>query len=204
MIEVEKKFAWSKEAETSILRDAVFVKAKQFTDTYFDTAEFSLTSKDIWLRKRDTRWEIKIPLHDLHRTDRTSTHYRELESEEEIRSFLKLVPNGTFDEDLARAGYVPCCEITTSRRSYQSGLFKIDFDEASAADGFAYRLFEIELGVEDPAEMASATERIHAFAQAHGLGMGMVHGKILAYLKQKQPKQFAALIASGVAEDFHQ
>ena len=33
-----------------------------FTDTYYDTPSCALTARDVWLRKRDDTWELKIPI----------------------------------------------------------------------------------------------------------------------------------------------
>ena len=61
MIEVEKKFILTTEQEKSLIEGADFLGEKKFTDIYYDDEDFSLTKKDLWLRNREGRFELKIP-----------------------------------------------------------------------------------------------------------------------------------------------
>ncbi len=199
MIEVERKFPRTETTEAWIKQSAKKIKEKTFTDAYYDTPAFELTTHDFWLRKRGDRWELKVPLHAHDRSEKGSTVYNELETEEEIAKELHMPEAPSFEESVQLAGYVPCCVLVTHRETYEHGSFKIDVDHVTAEDGFDYGLFEIELGVETEAETKMAEEQIKAFAEEHGIPTGYVRGKILEYLKQKKPNHFAALVASGVA-----
>ncbi|MDO8584343.1 MAG: CYTH domain-containing protein, partial [bacterium] len=167
MIEIERKFRWTPEAEAALLVGAEFLKERTFTDEYFDTAKFDLSTKDIWMRKRDDVWELKIPVHDLARKNVMSTQYEERDTEEGIREFLQLPATGTFGQDLEDAGYVSCGLITTHRRSYRKDGFVIVFDDVTAEGGYVYRLLEIELMTDGVS--AEAEEAINQFGRAHGL-----------------------------------
>lgn len=46
---------------SSPLYSTVCVGQRQFHDQYFDTPQFELTLRDIWLRKRKGCWELKCP-----------------------------------------------------------------------------------------------------------------------------------------------
>ncbi|KAG2389126.1 hypothetical protein C9374_014526 [Naegleria lovaniensis] len=71
MIEIEKKFHFSRNWLTDeekvhhplseLLEKSQFLKKQTFVDVYYDTAEYSLTCLDIWLRKRETQFECKVP-----------------------------------------------------------------------------------------------------------------------------------------------
>lgn len=58
-IEVEVKFPFTKAEEDKIQAISKLISIKRFTDHYFDNNSYTLTSKDIWLRQRDDKWECK-------------------------------------------------------------------------------------------------------------------------------------------------
>jgi hypothetical protein len=66
-IEVEVKFPFSKAEEDKIQAVSKLISIKRFTDHYFDNNAYALTSKDIWLRLRDGRWECKTSTLDFKR-----------------------------------------------------------------------------------------------------------------------------------------
>ena len=55
-------------------------------DTYYDTDDLSLGHSNRWLRSRNGRFELKVPL--AAEISELFNEYRELETEEEIRSAL--------------------------------------------------------------------------------------------------------------------
>ena len=87
MIEIEKKFHFTPEQEAKIIASATFLGEKIQTDTYYDTLDFVLTCKDIWLRNRNGRFEIKTPLHVLG-NKMALTQYRKIETDEETCEVL--------------------------------------------------------------------------------------------------------------------
>ena len=62
MIEIEKKFILTPEQEQALIKGADFIEEKEFTDIYYDDKILSLTTKDIWLRERAGKFELKVPL----------------------------------------------------------------------------------------------------------------------------------------------
>ncbi|RJQ30190.1 CYTH domain-containing protein [Candidatus Parcubacteria bacterium] len=122
MIEVEKKFILNEQDKERLRKDAEFLNERVFTDIYYDTEIFSLTSKDKWLRSRDGRFELKLPLHEG--VERLADQYDELEDKEKIREALNLPSNGNLADDLAKAGYFPFCVCKTTRRKYKKEPFR--------------------------------------------------------------------------------
>ena len=65
-IEVERKYSAGDGVEAIARRVADLggseIGSVAFTDTYYDTPECALTANDVWLRRRDDRWEIKVPI----------------------------------------------------------------------------------------------------------------------------------------------
>ena len=196
MIEVEKKFILFDTDIERLTRGAEFLGEKKMTDAYCDTKDFSLSCKDTWLRSRDSRWELKLPL----RTD-TGWHdqYRELETEDEIAKELKLSAEGGLEEELKKAGYETFVTLVTTRKKYKKGDFTIDLDEVD----FGYKIEEIELLVNDESEMLKATEKIASFAKEMGLALAPVRGKVIEYLNRNGPEHYQALIDAGVIRGYY-
>lgn len=195
MIEVEKKFHLREDDIERLTTDAEFLHERVFTDTYYDTADLSLGLRDQWLRSRDGRFELKLPVH--HGTERMADQYHELDDETSIRAALHLPPTDSFARDLAHNGYLPFCVCTTRRHSYHKEEFTIDLDEVSYGD-FTYMLGEIELMVKQPADANAAIEKITAFAEEHSFPLLPVRGKVVEYLRKKRPEHYRTLVNAGV------
>jgi len=86
MIEVEKKFRLTDTQRESLIKDAEFVSEKTFTDTYYDTADYQLTTKDVWLRQRGENFELKVAVHFGY--DRPADQYDEITDVQAIREIL--------------------------------------------------------------------------------------------------------------------
>ncbi len=196
MIEVEKKFELDEDSQAKLLAGTSFVSEKTFTDTYFDTKDFSLTTKDIWLRDRGGRFELKIPLNDAW-DKRVSDQYRELETNAEIAEFLGFPRDTAIEEILRVSGYMPFASITTTRRKYQKDKFIIDIDVLD----FGYQIAEIELMVERESDIPMAVGEIIAFASLYGLRLGYVRGKVIEYIRRNNLEHLRALVAAGVAPE---
>ena len=199
MIEVEKKFILNEQDKERLTKNAEFLNERVFTDIYYDTEFFSLTSYDKWLRSREGRFELKLPLHEG--ADRLADQYDELEDEQKIREALNLPLNGSFADDLTKAGYVPFCICKTTRRKYKKGLFIIDLDIVDFQD-FTYNIGEIELMVNEKSEIESAVEKIIDFAKMQNLTIAPVRGKVIEYLRRARPSHYQVLVQSGVVKDF--
>lgn len=196
MYEVEKKFILKDDDESKLIEGAKFLGEKKFTDTYYDTDDYGLTTKDIWLRERDERFELKVPFNNsLH--ERVSDQYQELETDAEIAKYLKLPTDRSLRSSLADNGYQIFCTVTTTRRKYKKDGFVIDLDIVD----FGYEIAEIEYMVDDISKMNEATEKIIQFAKGLGLTDGPVmRGKVAEYLRIKSPDHFNALVDAKVVQ----
>lgn len=197
MIEVEKKFLFDETAKNRLLDGAEFIKEKTFTDIYFDTTDYNLTSQDKWLRTRDGKFELKIALVF---GERLADQYDELEDEEEIKKALGFELDQDLGESLVKAGYAPFCTCITTRRKYKKGEFVIDLDSVDLGD-FTYELGEIEVMVNDKPEVDAAISRILEFAKENGLKIVPVRGKVVEYLRRAKQDHYRALIDAGVFKE---
>ena len=199
MIEVEKKFILNEQDKERLTKEAQFLNERVFTDIYYDTEIFSLTTNDKWLRSREGRFELKLPLHEG--VDRLADQYDELEDEQKIREALNLPPKGKLADDLAKAGYSPFCTCKTTRRKYKKESFIIDLDVVDFQD-FTYNIGEIELMVNEKSEIGSAIEKIMDFTKSQNLTIAPVRGKVIEYLKRAKPNHYQVLVQTGVVKVF--
>ena len=199
MIEVEKKFIISDQDKERLTRDARFLNERAFTDIYYDNETFSLTSNDKWLRRRDSRFELKLPLHEG--AERLADQYDELEDEQKIKEALNLTLQESLADDLVKIGYTPFCTCKTTRRKYKKGSFTIDLDVVDFKD-FTYYIGEVELMVKKKSEIEGAIGKIITFAKEQGLTIASVRGKIIEYLKRVKPNHYQALVRTGVVKDY--
>lgn len=185
MIEVEKKFTLSRENLEKLIAGADFVHEKTIHDQYFDNSKYELGLKDHWLRNRDGRWELKIPVEG---------QYQEIEDELEIIKYLKWDTSKGLEDLLAEHGYGIFVDVKTKRKEYKKAGFTIDIDSAD----FGYEIAEIELMVGSPDEVAGAMQRILDFAASLGIVQGVVRGKLSEYLKRFSPEHHQILLKAGV------
>lgn len=193
--EVEKKFVLNKGQKEKLLEGAEFLSEKKFTDTYFDNDEFSLGLSDMWLRKRDQQFNLKIPMRE--KKEELINKYHEVEGELAIREIFAIPIVSDFEKDLESFGHKPFCVFQTTRRKYVKEGFIIDLDEADFGD-WHYELAEIELLVESKEKMKEAEEKIYEFAERHNLEIKHVNGKLLEFIRRKIPKFYAELVRREV------
>ena len=81
-IEVERKFVCP-----DMLSDRVrthggeLLGEVEFTDSYWDTEDCILTRRDMWLRRRDGAWELKLPVEeDARRSGGERSVFHEIET----------------------------------------------------------------------------------------------------------------------------
>lgn len=194
MIEIEKNFDLRPGDKERLIAGAKFLKKRTFTDVYYDNDAYDLTGRDFWLRTREGRFELKVPLNTKNIGDRKTDRYRELETDAEIAAALELHTVLKLADALAVAGYQPFATITTTRETYEKGDFRLDFDEMD----FGFTTFEAELMVNDSHDIAGAERRILEFAKEHGIAGTEGHGKVIEYIARNRPEHFAALAARGV------
>ncbi len=189
MIEVEKKFILTSEQSARLIADATLVGKKEITDVYYDNATYDLTRGDKWLRKRNSRFELKLPIGD---NDSGVFIYNELENDAEICRTLGLDDSSPLEAVLKKAGYNPFCVCKTTRTKYTLGEFNLDLDKAEF-DDFEYEVAEIELMAESEEYTKAAERKIEKIAASYGLSNEGVRGKIVAYIARKRPQHFEAL-----------
>jgi adenylate cyclase class IV len=80
MIEVEKKLNPSFETAERIKNDAAFIGSKTMNDVLYDYPDLSLIKNDIWLRKRNGKFDLKMSK-DKDRKNRFLDIYDEIEHE---------------------------------------------------------------------------------------------------------------------------
>ncbi len=193
MIEIEKNFDLRPGDKKHLIENAELIKRRTFTDTYYDTNDFCLTTKDYWLRQRDGRWELKIPINGTV-ANRATDQYRELESENEIASALELPGQAPLKKELRDIGCAPFATIMTTRESYQKDEFHLDFDEMD----FGFTTFEVELMIENEMEIPVAEEKIMSFAEEYGIAATPGAGKVIEFLHRKSMPHYNALLQAGV------
>jgi predicted adenylyl cyclase CyaB len=197
MIEVEKKFAPTKVQLTKLLMSAKFISEIVFKDVYFDTKDFSLILNDKWLRLRDDKLELKLPLGEIGHTHKSLDLYDEITNEIEIRKILNLQKNINIEKALEIAGYKAVASFVTIRKKYQKESFNIDVDEID----FGYNLIEIETLIKNKSGMKAAGKKILKFAKVNGLTVTYVRGKFVEYIFRKNKKLYLAMKNVGFFPD---
>ncbi|XP_029954944.1 thiamine-triphosphatase-like isoform X1 [Salarias fasciatus] len=211
-VEVERKFLCNADTLKTLEEiGAVCVGQRQFHDEYFDTAEFHLTLRDMWLRKRKGCWELKCPTAKLdgseeQRDAALCTRYKEITDLPEIHLRVREAVGDEDtetcppleDESWLRRWKLACfAEFTTVRRSFtlQEEGVQVDLDQAD----FGYHVGEIEVLVPEGGDVQRAMEKISRTAQQLGLsGDKRIEGKMTVYLKTNRPEHYARLLKEHI------
>ncbi len=199
MIEIEKKFSLTELQKKALIKDAVFLGEKKFTDVYYDTPDLKLSLQDIWFRARDGKWQLKIPIRTGGK--RVFDQYRELEDEKEILEALKITGSGSFLSLLEKNKYEILLTFKTARQKYQKGDFILDFDVADFGDS-TYEIGEVELLVLSDTKMEEATQRITDLAKEFQLEITLVKGKGHEYFRRYKPEVCQKLVDAGIFKSF--
>jgi len=187
MIEIEKKFIPEEGDIERITKGAEFISETVNDDTYYDK-DFSLTKKDIYVRRRNGAFEMKVGIRRRGFEGIIST-YEEVNNENAIREKLGVIgatKKGNLKEDLEASGYSPFGAWKTTRRKYKKGEFTIDVDSVD----YGYEVIEIELLVESPDDMDKATNKILDFAKESGLTKSPKTGKVSQFLIRNYPEEY--------------
>ena len=196
MIEIEKNFDLHPGDKERLIEGAKFLNNKTFTDVYYDTEDFRLTAKDYWLRQRDGKWELKVPLNGT-AANRETDQYRELEDQKEIARELELPGNAPFQKEIQNIGARPFATIVTNRKRYQKGDFHLDFDEMD----FGFSTFEAELMIENEKDIPAAEQKIMDFAREYGIASTPGAGKVIVFIERNNLAHYNALLKSGVVRE---
>jgi uncharacterized protein YjbK len=199
-IEIEKKFLLTPDQQATLLKDATDLGHKRVEDIYFDTKDYSLSLRDLWLRRRDGVYELKAPASVGSGSLAGTNRYHELTDDSEIAKALGIEISDCLERSLTDFDIHPFVTCYTDRASYEKQGFHIDIDQATYRDSsFSYSVAEIELLVETEGEANEADDRIMAFAADHNLTSDtVIHGKIGAFLEAERPKHFKTLMDAGI------
>lgn len=200
MIEIEKKFLLTDSQQKQLLDGAKGLGNKRVEDSYLDTDDYQLTTKDYWFRLRDGVYELKAPLKSGSGSYAATNRYHEITDQQEIAKELSLPAATDFSLALSKAGIKSFITCFTDRTSYEKGGFHIDVDAVSYLDSdFEYAIAEIELIIENEDEADEAEQKIIDFAKGFGLTVDQVIlGKVGAYLKTEKPDHYQALVDADV------
>ncbi len=172
MIEVEKKCLATASFLDFLNKHAEKLGERVCEDIYFDFADLRLTTNDIWLRKRNGRYELKFPMAV---EGKKSDVYEEIEDEARILTKLDLK---NFDS------LTQLVTLVTRRQKFQIDDFHIDIDAiTSPKTDFSYNMMEVELMVESAEQYEIAQRRILEFMREHSLKEQVVNGKIVEYFR---------------------
>lgn len=200
MIEIEKKFLLSDIQQQELLSGARKLGNKMVEDSYLDTDDFRLTTHDLWFRKRDGSYELKVPLKSTSDSNVATNRYHELTDIHEIASELGLNASQDFEAALLQAGIKKYMTCFTNRTSYEKRGFHLDIDTVTYLDStFEYALAEIELLIDSESDADNAEHRIIEFAKEFNLVVDrVILGKVAAYLQAKRPEHYKALVAAAI------
>ena len=196
--------------------------AVAFSDEYYDTADLTLTTRDVWLRRRDGAWELKVPHEGVRRASGgETTAFREIEDEAAIAAELAEMgvafPEGVeafAAFDTTREKYRGRGKIfvgfPSRRRRRRSDAGKIIFASSSFgrryvlgavgvdvdAASYGHAVMELEV-MTDGSKTAVADARRLIAAAAADLGCGALPadagGKLETYLKRFCPAHAKAV-----------
>lgn len=197
MIEVEKKLKITPEQEKNLIAGAEFSEEQKLLNSYYDNKEYFLTKKDLWLRDRNGRFEMKTPIAANH-----TGQYEELENDDEIKKAINFPEKTDLRQELEKRGYSPFYSCLTIRRKYKKEGFTIDLDLTYFDEKTTYEIAEIELLVNKKEEAAEAIVKIKNFAAQNGIPYDRARGKIIEFLKRYRPEHYEALIAAGIIGNF--
>nr|XP_046226922.1 thiamine-triphosphatase isoform X2 [Scatophagus argus]XP_046226923.1 thiamine-triphosphatase isoform X2 [Scatophagus argus] len=217
-VEVERKFLCNADTLKTLEEIGVCIGQCQFHDRYFDTPEFSLTLKDMWLRQRKGCWELKCPTAVEGPEETTGeqseaaalcTRYKEITNLPEIQQRVREVIKDVCEDGetsfsqkdgqawLSEMNLVCFAEFTTVRRTFsleEDGV-RIDLDQAD----FGYHVGEIEVLLPEGGDVQLALEKIERTARKLGLtGDKRVQGKMNIYLQRNHPEHYAKLLRERV------
>jgi adenylate cyclase class IV len=186
MIEVEKKLAPSMESIARIKADAIFISSEMMNDVLFDYADFSLIRNDVWLRRRNDKFDLKISK-NMNIPHRFLDVYDEIEGEFEICKTLGIKSIGGED-------FIEVANLVTKREKYKLANISIDFDfTTSALDDFAYSIMEVELLVKHESDVPAASGKIAHFIDTYAIIDRPAVAKIIQYFREKKRHIFDLL-----------
>ncbi len=199
MIEVEIKVHVTEEQKEKLLSGATLVAEKTFTDIYYDSSDFSLTTKGMWLRQRDKLFELKTPATKTGGFNiNKNIPMNEFTDPDSIAKLLSLHEcyKNSFTSALKKSGYEQLYKFTNTRQTHKKDNFIIDFDHADFGD-LTYNLCEIETTVKNKNQTQEALDNLYTFIKQFGISSQKAEGKLGYYIKRKNPRHYQALKQAG-------
>jgi adenylate cyclase class IV len=181
MIEVEKKCLATPQFLDCLQHNAIHLGERVLEDIYFNFEDLKLVQNDIWLRQRNGKYELKIPMSDHIKSD----VYEEIEDETQI---LKRLNIKNFDNLMNLA------TLISHRQKFHIDNFHIDIDEiTSPGIDFHYNIMEVELMIESTEQYEEAQDKILKFMNGHGLKNEVMNGKIFEFFRLQRRDVFDLL-----------
>ena len=154
-------------------------------DVYFDTNDFQLLKKDVWLRKRGDDYELKIaPYNEAHTTEtKGMTHYQEVAGIINVTNELsKIIKTRIEDLDML-------VNVSAKRQNWELEDFKIVIDEI-VDDGWT--VGEVELMAGDNDNVVIIKQRIEELTKKLNFEH-QPYGKVRHCLKTQNEKAYDTL-----------
>lgn len=178
MIEIERQYEPTVEQYNSILENAEFLGEVKNYDTYYDYPDFKLFKKNIKLRNRNGKFELKIKI--------SESAENEIEHNEEIKNFLGI---NTDLDVFIKQELVVFLQYVTTRQKYKKDGFSIDIDETD----FGMKSCDVEIMVDTKELAEEAEEKLNHFAQKYNLVSKKSLSKRATYLKLFKPEVYNEL-----------
>lgn len=204
MIEVEAKCILTPTSKAALLHDAVLQNEKEFVVEFWDNDSWDLGLKNVTLKKKNGKFELKVPTTANDPTSFTAS-MDELTSDESIYQALQLKQVQDLESDLRAQGYSPRANIHTVRTTYHKEGFIIDLDATTLPilkdnSNVQYEIAEIELQVNTKDEVHVAHEKISEFAQRNGITISNSRGKYLQFIYLNYPDHYQNIVKIGVID----
>ncbi|XP_006835486.1 PREDICTED: thiamine-triphosphatase [Chrysochloris asiatica] len=205
LIEVERKFIPGPGTEERLQELGGTLEHRiTFRDSYYDTPELSLMKADHWLRQREgSGWEFKCPV--AAGVSGPHTEYLELTAEPAIVAQLCEVLGaeglgaGGMTDALRSLGLQEVASFVTKRSAWKLVHFgaeeelplRVDLDSAD----FGYTVGEVEVLVQEKADVPSALEKIHSLSSLLGVPTRETPpAKLIVYLQRFRPQDYDLLL----------
>lgn len=198
-IEIERKFLLTPTVKKKLLSFSSPTETICFRDLYYDE---QLALNNIWLRKRNNAWEVKVPV-QFNSGDVNSkfgaTVYREITGMSQVREAV-CHHYANLDIDIEKLECYAMLDTTRTQLSitWNTKTVHIILDECSSPniDDFSCSIGELELMVHDESEVDDATQVLNDLVEHLQLGqVEDYEGKLIKYIKKYRPELFKKLIA---------
>lgn len=221
-IEVERKFVLTDAVKEQLLRhkpSSASISSLSFRDDYYDT---NLTLRDIWLRKRDDTWQVKLPVFASPASDEDSTTptpsqssgaavYSEVSGTRAVKEALTStlastlseengngpIATNTFDLN-AVSCYASLCTLRTEFVvTWHGRCVNVTLDEVTAPEDadFTCSVGELELMVEREQDIDAAAKALKQLALHLNVDPVLeTDGKLITFLRVYRPALFKQLM----------